>query len=330
MNQELIQSPLVSVQPQVVPPARQQVRPLGLLLAPQQVQSVPGIGLAAGAVIGGLVGKGGGEVVNPTGSEDLGRFVDYTVVDRNENKLGTVDAVWENGSGQPEYLAIRTGWLGMGKAHVVPAQLAEVSDRRKTIRLPLTEADVKNAPAFDCSADIDHTAEDQIGSYYKKHGYRRDVPKVDTTQASNAMRETKEEARVQLKEEQVKVGKREVEYGGVRLRKVIRTEVVNKPVELKREEIVVERVPATGQATKSCDANFSDEEIYVPLRREEAVVQKQAHVREEVRVGKKQTRETETVSETIRKEDVEIEDTTGRASQQRASKKEDITRQGRN
>ena len=41
-----------------------------------------------------------------------------------------------------------------------------------------------------------------------------------------------------------KVGKREVEYGGVRLRKVVKTEVVNQPVELTREEIVIERVPA--------------------------------------------------------------------------------------
>ena len=52
------------------------------------------------------------------------------------------------------------------------------------------------------------------------------------------------------------------------------------------------------------------EEIYVPLRREEAVVQKEAHVREEVRLGKKEE-ETKTISETVRKEDVEVEKTMG-------------------
>src|SRR5688500_17654045 len=126
----------------------------------------------------------------------------------------------------------------MGKAHAVPAQLAEVSDRKKTIRLPLTEADVKNAPAFDCSADIDHTSEAQIGSYYRKHGYRKEVPATPAHAAAKGV-ESKEEARIQLKEEELKVGKREVEYGGVRLRKVVRIEVVNQPVELKPEEIVV-------------------------------------------------------------------------------------------
>ena len=96
-----------------------------------------GIGLVAGAVVGGLVGKGGGEAVNPTASPELGRLVDYAVVDKNNNKVGTVDAIWQDTSGQPEYLAVRTGWLGLGKAHVVPAQFADVNDRSKRIRLPV-------------------------------------------------------------------------------------------------------------------------------------------------------------------------------------------------
>jgi uncharacterized protein (TIGR02271 family) len=262
-----------------------------------------GVGLAAGAVIGGLAGKAGGEAVNPTLSPDLGRYIDYTVVDNKNDKIGTVDAVWQDSSGQPMYIAVRTGWLGMGKAHVVPAQAADVSDRSKRIRLPFTMDQVKNAPAFECSADIDTAAEERIGSYYERHGYRRERPAAAAKQMTG-----QEEARVQLKEEEVKVGKREVEYGGVRLRKVVRTETVQQPVELKREEIVVERVPVTGAAAGSCEADFSQEEIYVPLRREEAVVQKEAHVREEVRLGKRQEREQKTISETVRKEDVEIEE----------------------
>jgi uncharacterized protein (TIGR02271 family) len=69
--------------------------------------------------------------------------------------------------------------------------------------------------------------------------------------------------------------------------------------------VVIERVPT--REARATDADFKEEEIYVPLRREEAVVAKEAHVREEVRVGKRQERETQTVSETVRKEDVEIE-----------------------
>ena len=71
------------------------------------------------------------------------------------------------------------------------------------------------------------------------------------TTGQTAMRQPAEEASVKLTEEQVKVGKREVTAGGVRLRKFIRTETVNQPVELRREELVIERVPAnetTGRA----------------------------------------------------------------------------------
>src|SRR5688572_11794958 len=86
------------------------------------------VGAAAGAVAGGLAGKAAGESFNPTRSGDLGRYIDYTVLERNGDKIGTVDAVWEDATGQPFYLAVRTGWLGLGKAHVIPAESAEVNE----------------------------------------------------------------------------------------------------------------------------------------------------------------------------------------------------------
>ena len=110
---------------------------------------------------------------------------------------------------------------------------------------------------------------------------------------------------MQLSEESVSVGKREVDAGGVRLRKVVRTETVNQPVELQREELVVERVPASGQPASG--SQFKEQQIYMPLRREEAVVSKQAHVREEVRLGKRTETEQQNISTTVRKEDVEVD-----------------------
>ena len=86
-------------------------------------------------------------------------------------------------------------------------------------------------------------------------------------------------------------------------------ETVNQPVELKSEEIVVERVPGTQAGSKSkpeC-GEFEEKDIYIPLRREEAVVQKESRVREEVRVSKKAEGERQNISEQVRKEDVEIQ-----------------------
>jgi len=278
----------------------------------------------AGAVIGGAAGHGAAEGLNPTNAPAEGRHIDYSVVDRDDHKVGTVESVWLDSDGDPAYLAIRTGWLGMGKIHVVPAQNVQVSERDRRLRLPYTIDQIKEAPEFDASSHLQSADEDRITSYYKRHGFRSEGWLQDRGQGDRvtsgatagqtagvtgrdtaASRDQTAEKRVQLKEEHVNVSKREVEGGGVRLRKVVRTEVVNQPIELKREEIVIERVPAS--EARATDADFKEEVIYVPLRREEAVVSKEARVREEVRVGKREERETKTVSETVRKEDVEIE-----------------------
>jgi len=271
----------------------------------------------AGALIGGAAGHGAAEGLNPTNTPSEGRYIDYTVVDHDDHKVGTVESVWLDTNADPAYLAIRTGWLGMGRTYVVPAQSANVNERQRQIRLPYTLEQIKQAPEFDSTAHLQSADEDRITSYYQQHGFRsegwlQDRENRGTTQQALSANErdttarSDEQRRVQLKEEHLNVSKREVEGGGVRLRKIVRTEVVNQPVELKREELVVERVPAS-EGASATDADFSEEEIYVPLRREEIVVSKEARVREEVRVGKREQSETQTVSETVRKEDVEIE-----------------------
>ncbi len=110
---------------------------------------------------------------------------------------------------------------------------------------------------------------------------------------------------VPLSEEELSVHKREVEAGTARLRKVVRTETVNQPVELHREEAVIERVTPT--TDKVPEDAFQERTVEVPLKREEAVVSKTAHVTGEVKVTKGELSETKNISEKLRKEDVEVE-----------------------
>ena len=115
-----------------------------------------------------------------------------------------------------------------------------------------------------------------------------------------------EEIQIILHEEQLRVGKREVSAGEVHLHKTVHTEQVNVPVELRREDVTVERVAAGDvRAVNPADA-FKEETIDVPLTREEAVVSKEAHVTGAVRVKKTAQTETQQVSEQVRKEDVEV------------------------
>lgn len=72
------------------------------------------------------------------------------------------------------------------------------------------------------------------------------------------------------------------------------------------EDVVVERVPA-GERIPSKDA-FQNKEFFIPLRREEATLEKETRVTGEVRARKTTGTERQTVAGNVRKEDVEIED----------------------
>ncbi|MES2663291.1 MAG: PRC and DUF2382 domain-containing protein [Pseudomonadota bacterium] len=270
--------------------------------------------------------------MTPTTTIEDGQYIDYTVMDMEGEKIGKVETVWLDQDQDPAYLAVSTGWLGMGQTVVLPTQSAEVNQVRQQIRVPYTLEQTKNAPEFDSAVELQEHDEEQITSYYGSHGFRQEGwlkrqnlenlndrerdfnlsqdlhqnPNLNQSNLSQSQTlQDNSKTSMTLKEEELKVGKREVEYGGVRLRKIVRTEVVNRPVELNREEIVIERVPSNDHGV--VDADFKNEEIYIPLRREEAVISKEAHVREEVKLGKRQEHETQNISEKIRREDVEID-----------------------
>jgi uncharacterized protein (TIGR02271 family) len=81
---------------------------------------------------------------------------------------------------------------------------------------------------------------------------------------------------VPLSEEEVKIGKRKVRAGDIKVRKTVTTEQVNVPVELKREYAVIERLGASETRPGEREP-FEEESIEVPLSREEPVVEKQTH-----------------------------------------------------
>jgi uncharacterized protein (TIGR02271 family) len=112
---------------------------------------------------------------------------------------------------------------------------------------------------------------------------------------------------VPLSEEEVKVGKRTVGAGEVKLHKTVTTEQVNVPVELKHEDIVVERVAAQ-EVESSGTEPFREEQIKVPLSREEPVVEKETRVTGGVRLRKTQGVGQETIRENVRREDVDVDE----------------------
>ena len=110
-------------------------------------------------------------------------------------------------------------------------------------------------------------------------------------------------------EEELRVGTTERESGRVRLQKYVVEEEVTTTVPVRREEVRIEREPIT-DANRGDAADgpaISDEEHEVVLHAEEAVVDKQTVAKERIRLDKDVTTEEKTVSDTVRKEQVDVD-----------------------
>ena len=78
---------------------------------------------------------------------------------------------------------------------------------------------------------------------------------------------------------------------------------------MEREEVVIERKPASGHATGQIKAGDigQGEDLVIPVREEQVKVGKEAVVTEEVSVGKRTVHDTERVSGQVRKEEVRVD-----------------------
>lgn len=113
---------------------------------------------------------------------------------------------------------------------------------------------------------------------------------------------------IQVIEEELQVGKRVVETGGARIRSRIIERPVEESVRLRVEHVRVERNAVNRPATEADLANFREGEIEIREQAEVPVVGKEARVVEEVRLGKEVEEREETIHDTVRRTDVEIED----------------------
>jgi uncharacterized protein (TIGR02271 family) len=114
-------------------------------------------------------------------------------------------------------------------------------------------------------------------------------------------------------EEELQVGKREVERGGVRVESRVEEKPVTEQVQLREERVHVERHPVDRPVTDA-DKAFREGTLEVTERAEEPVVAKTARVVEEVVVGKQVEEHTETVRDTVRRTDVDVQEVNSQES----------------
>lgn len=116
-----------------------------------------------------------------------------------------------------------------------------------------------------------------------------------------------DETRIPVVQEDLKVGKRDVQRGGVRVVKRVTETPVNESVQLRDEKVKVDRRPASGDAAVAGRDAFKEESFELRESSEEAVVSKNARVVEEVVVGKQVGQRTENIKDSVRRTDVDVE-----------------------
>lgn len=130
-----------------------------------------------------------------------------------------------------------------------------------------------------------------------------------TPRAANLDAGTGTERRLELRGELLRAVKQRVQTGEIRLRKEVVTENQTINVPVTREDVIVERVPAAeaGRRPGSTRPIGEGEEIRIPVSEERVSVTKEPVVTGEVRVQKRAIQDTQQVSDTVRHEEVRVE-----------------------
>ena len=247
-------------------------------------------------------------------------------------KIGTIEEIYlDTETRQPEWAVITTGLFGT-KQSFVPIGDATTADDGITV--PFDKATVKDAPNIDPDGQLSEPEERQLYEHYGRSYNGGDLTgttdggdagtagldvsgpttRDDADTADSDVSGTTTDDAMTRSEEELSVGTAEREAGRVRLRKVVVEDEVTQTVPVKREEVRVEREPITdANVDRATDGPaISEEEHEVVLHEEEPVAEKRAVPKERVRLDKDTHTEEREVSDTVRREEVEVDDSAGR------------------
>jgi uncharacterized protein (TIGR02271 family) len=234
--------------------------------------------------------------VNDTYEGWIGR----TAVDRDGQKIGTItDLYYDDATGLPEWLTVKTGLLGT-RSSFVPMQGAETSG--DDLRLVFDKDKVKDAPNIDTDGAL---TPDEERALYEHYGRAADLESGDV----DRRRDAGEDDAMTRSEEELEVGKQRREAGRARLRKYVVTEQQSVTVPVQREEARIVREDITDANIDAAldGPDISEEEHEVVLSEEEVVVGKKTVPKERVRLDTETVVEQQEVSDEVRKERIEVE-----------------------
>src|SRR5215207_6394056 len=216
-----------------------------------------------------------------SGYQELLNMRGRTVYDRDGEKIGSVEDIYcDNESGTPEWIGIGTGIF---KTKHVTVPVEGYSIRGDGVCVPYSKDQVKDAPDVD-GDEIAQDRENELYEYYglRQQGFQQPTETYNPAQyraagtdqgaagADRGVAGDRDQTSMTRSEEEMRIGKQNVDAGRVRLRKWVETEPVSEDVRLRRETARIERQPLNEPVT---NADLGEREIEVNLQREEPVVE---------------------------------------------------------
>lgn len=255
--------------------------------------------------------------------DNINNIAGTTVYGTDGSKIGSAKQVYlDDQSGAPEWVTVNTGMFGSHESFIPLSQATLSGDR---LEIPFDKTMVKDAPRVGADGHLEPSEEDELYRYYGMTGTgtagtdtttadiigedtRNDRTDASGTVGRDTSGPTTDDAMTRS-EERLKVGTEQVATGRARLRKHVVTENVTTTVPVTREEVRLEREPITDEnrAEAGSGPDLSDEEHEVVLNEERVVVNKETVPVERVRLDKETVVENETVSDSVRKEEIDLD-----------------------
>jgi uncharacterized protein (TIGR02271 family) len=196
---------------------------------------------------------------------------------------------------------------GLGRGHSILVIRAAAGEHDRVMQV---------LSQFDPIDIDDHAAQWQKSGWSGVHPGKAawDVSRQTPASTTTAATPGTQEQVIPVYEEELKVGKRMVDQGHVRVRVYTVEHPTQEGVTLREERVAVERRPVDRPASGMPGEAFQDRTIDVTTHREEPVISKEARLKEEVVVHKEADQRTETVRENVRHTEVEVEDDRARTT----------------
>lgn len=232
-------------------------------------------------------------------------------------RVGSVADALVDQEGRFRYLVIETSFDSISKKILLPIGLSHINYPAQRVYVDgLSKEQVEHLPEYQESVDIDEDYEKEVRLVFRPESR-------DTSEQQNISLYEREpdlyklneqyHQTLRLYEERLIANKHRVKTGEVKVGKHVTTQIAQVTVPVKKERIVIERVPPTelGTVLDPKALKFQEGEITrIELYEETPEIRKEAFVREEIRVKKVVDRHTIEAQDTIRREELDI-DTTG-------------------